>query len=145
MAPISLGSEPSAQTDGAGPVISVAQQAGRLLVLTLAITRSSEQSTLNVSVWGSVDQTSWGAKPVAAFPEKSYCGLYSILLNLAGRPEIKYLRVKWKMGRWRKGSPSPVFEFYVDAELSGARIPTTSAGSSGGLVAVEMPTHALAS
>jgi len=43
-----------------------------------------------------------------------------------------------------KGSPTPLFGFYVDAEVSGTRIRTAAAGRADGQ-SVETLTHALAS
>lgn len=123
--------ETIAQADGFGPVADVSDEAGKLLVLTLGITRIIEQESLDVSIWGSMDKTSWGAVPLVSFPQKFYCGMYSILLNLSGRAEVKYLRVQWKMTRWTRGDPTPLFEFYVDAEPSGARMPNASAAAAG--------------
>jgi len=145
MPPRSLLSEITAQADGIGPVFEIDQDAGRLLVLTLAITRIIEQGSLDLSIWGSLDKTYWGAKPLLAFPQKSYCGLYSILLNLSAQLEVKYLRVQWKMNRWTKGSPNPLFGFYVDAERSGTRIRTAAAGRADGHAAAGILSHALAS
>src|SRR5947207_8692268 len=141
----SLLSEITAQTDGIGPIFDIDQEAGRLLVLTLAITRIIEQGSLDVSIWGSPDKTNWGAKPLVAFPQKSYCGMYSLLLNLSAQLEIKYLRVQWKMNRWRKGSPAPLFGFHVDAERSGTRVRTAAAGRADGQAAAGILSHALAS
>ncbi|MGI8741872.1 MAG: hypothetical protein ACR2NN_04760 [Bryobacteraceae bacterium] len=140
MLPNSLLSETIAQADGIGPVADVSEEAGRLLVLTLGITRIIEQESLEVSIWGSTDKTNWGAAPLVSFPQKFYCGMYSILLNLSSRPGIKYLQAQWKMSRWARGYPTPLFEFYVDAEPSGARMPNASAATAG-----TDSTHALAS
>lgn len=125
----SLLNEIIARSDGIGPLIDIGDDAGRLLVLTLGITRIIEQETLEVSIWGSPDQTDWGVRPLASFPQKSYCGVYSILLNLAAQPEIKYLRIQWKMNRWTKGNPTPLFGFHVHRERSGARVRTAAASS----------------
>lgn len=125
----SLLSETIARTDGFGPVADVSQEAGKLLVLTLGITRIIEQESLDVSIWGSRNQTDWGEKPLVSFPQKFYCGMYSILLNLSGHSEIKYLQVHWKMSRWNNNNPTPLFEFYVDAEPSGTRVSAGRAGS----------------
>ena len=127
MLPHSLLLETIAQTDGLGPIADVTQEAGKLLVLTLGITRIIEQESLDVAIWGSQDQVNWGTDPLGSFPQKFYCGMYSILLNLSARPEIKYLRVGWKMNRWTRGNPTPLFEFYVDAEPSGTRVRAASA------------------
>ena len=42
--------------------------------MTLAITKIIEQESLDLSIFGSADGATWGAKPIAAFPQKFYCG-----------------------------------------------------------------------
>ena len=111
-----------AQADGLGPKIELGSDAGKLLVLTLGINRILEQERLNVSIWGSPDGVHWGATPLAVFPPKFYCGMYSILLNLAKHPDVKYIRAEWKMNRWGKNDRIPLFEFYIFAEKSGSRV-----------------------
>jgi len=119
--------ESIARTDGSGPGFELGRKGGKLLVLTLGITRIIEQESLEVSVWGSMDGESWGLRPLATFPPKFYCGIYSILLNLSSRPEVNFLRVQWKMSRWSKGETTPMFGFYVYAEESGTRVRTAVA------------------
>ena len=85
--------ESIARADGIGPEIDLGSKRGKLLVLTLGITRILEQESLEVSVWGSSDGETWTARPVAKFPPKFYCGLYSILLNLGSHPETRFVRV----------------------------------------------------
>jgi len=113
--------ESIARADGTGPEIDLGSKRGKLLVLTLGITRILEQESLEVSVWGSPDGERWGPKPLAKFPPKFYCGLYSILLNL-GSQDVRFVRVHWKMSRWSKRENMPMFGFYVYAEESGARV-----------------------
>ena len=122
MLPNFLLPESIARADGMGSEIDLGSKKGKLLVLTLGITRIIEQESLEVSVWGSTDGVNWGSRPVATFPPKFYCGLYSILLNLVSRQEIRFLRVQWKMSRWSKREVTPMFGFYVYTEESGARI-----------------------
>jgi hypothetical protein len=110
------------RADGAGPEIDLGSKRGKLLVLTLGITRILEQESLEIIVCGSADGEQWDSKPLAKFPPKFYCGLYSILLNLGARPDVKFLRVQWKMSRWSKRESVPMFGFYVYAEESGARV-----------------------
>jgi hypothetical protein len=114
--------ESIARADGAGPEIDLGPRRGKLLVLTLGITRILEQESLEVTVYGSPDGERWEAKPLAKFPPKFYCGLYSILLNLDSRSDVKFLRVHWKMSRWSKRETMPMFGFYVYVEESGARL-----------------------
>ncbi len=128
MLPISLLSENLVQIDGTGPSVAINCATGKLLVLNLGITRILEQESLEVSVWGSVDGADWGLRPLASFPPKSYCGLYSILLNLSSQPGVRLVRVQWKMIPWRKSPLSRVMcEFYVDAEESGTRLRSRAA------------------
>ena len=82
-------------------------------MLTLGITRIIEQESIDVSIWGSPDGAEWGAKPLAAFPQKFYCGTYQILLDLTDHPNIRYLRAKWQVNRWGKGDPKPLFAIYL--------------------------------
>jgi hypothetical protein len=119
--------ESIARADGTGPEFQLGPNRGKLLVLTLGITRIIEQESLDVSIWGSHDGRNWGLRPLAKFPPKFYCGIYSVLLNLAAQPDISFVRVDWKMSRWSRGEATPMFGFYVYAEESGARISTAVA------------------
>jgi hypothetical protein len=91
---------------------------GGVLVLTLGITRIIEQESIDVSIWGSADGSEWGTKPLAAFPQKFYCGTYQLVIDLTERPEVKHLRAKWQVNRWGKGDPKPLFSLYVVVEQS---------------------------
>ena len=99
------------------------------MVLTLEITRSVEQESLEVEVWGSTDGATWGDKPITALPQKYYCGLYSVLINLSRRPELRFLRLAWKMQRWARADNMPLFAFASFVEESGARLVPTSVTS----------------
>jgi hypothetical protein len=124
MQSISLLQESLFHVDGVSPSIDVSRVAGKLFVLTLGITRILEQQNLEVSIWASPDGSSWGTEPLTSFPPKSYCGLYSVLLNLAQKPPVRYVRVQWKMNRWSKSpeNTSLLCAFYLDAEESGSRV-----------------------
>ena len=98
---------------GAGPVMGLGANQGGVLILTLGITRIIEQESLDLSVWGSADGTEWGNKPLLAFPQKFYCGTYQVMLDLSERPEVGYLRAKWRVNRWGKGDPTPLFDLYL--------------------------------
>jgi hypothetical protein len=108
--------------DGVGPVMDLKDSSSKLLVLTLNINSVVERTGLTVSVWGSPDQTEWGGKPLLTFRQRQYCGVYSVLLNLATYPDIRYLRVHWQMNRWGRTEHVPVFGFEVFLEESGARL-----------------------
>ena len=102
--------------DGAGAAVPLGESAGKLLLLTLGVTRIIEQESLDVSIWGSADNADWGAKPLIAFPQKFYCGTYQIVLDLGRNPQAKYLRVQWQASRWGKGEAKPLFGLYVFIE-----------------------------
>jgi hypothetical protein len=106
--------------DGAGPEIGLGASQGESLKLTLGITHIIEQESLDVSIWGSADKINWGVKPLVAFPPKFYCGTYLMLLDLSAHRDAPYLRVQWKVSRWGRGEPKPMFGFYVFAEPAAA-------------------------
>ncbi|MGA2039553.1 MAG: hypothetical protein ABSH42_09785 [Bryobacteraceae bacterium] len=110
--------ETTVREAGAGPEIDLGGQMGGTLLLTLGITRIIEQQSLDISIWGSCDGTDWGAKPVASFPQKFYCGAYQIALDLTDRPQVRYLRAKWQVNRWGKGDSKPLFTVYLFAQAS---------------------------
>ncbi len=105
--------ETVARQDGAGTEIAL-ERGSNSILLTLGITRIIEKEILNVSVWGSGDGKQW--KQIAAFPQKFYCGTYSMLLDLTRHPGIQFLRAQWKMDRWDFEEPQPLFGFYLYAE-----------------------------
>jgi hypothetical protein len=105
--------ETVARQDGAGAELAL-ERGSKSLLLTLGITRIIEREILDVSIWGSNDGKQW--KQIAAFPGKSYCGTYSMPLDLVQHPGVQYLRAQWKMDRWDFEEPQPLFGFYVYAE-----------------------------
>ena len=109
-------------TAGVGPEIELGPEAGKLLVLTLGINRTLEKQGMVLTLWGSPDGRDWGSQPLLSFPQKYYCGIYSLLLNLAKYPNLRHVRAEWKLNRWGKAESTPLFAFFVYAEESGARI-----------------------
>jgi hypothetical protein len=83
---------------------------GKTYLLTLDITKIVEQEALDLSVWASVDGTTWEAKPLAVFPQKFYAGQHPLLLDLSQRTDVKALRAHWEVNRWGRGSETPMFE-----------------------------------
>jgi len=107
-------------TDGRGPDVDLGFQPASRRYLTLGITRIAEHHLLEVSVLGSPDGHNWDSRPLAKFPPKFYCGVYSIPLNLPAG--VRFLSVEWKMRRWPKGGGAPIFDFYVGVEEPESRI-----------------------
>jgi hypothetical protein len=98
---------------GDGPTVDVSGADGRVFLLTLEITKIIEQESLEVSVHGSADGATWGAKAVVTFPQKFYCGQTPLLLDLTAHPDVRFVRAHWEVTRWGRGTETPMFEFGV--------------------------------
>ena len=94
---------------GVGPALNVNDSRGETLFLTLVISRIIEKESIDVSIWGSSDGQDWGTFPLASFPQKFYCGTYEMHLDLAKRPEVRYIRAQWDTGRWGAAKGKPHF------------------------------------
>jgi len=116
MLPAFLVDETTIREAGVGQTLSLGDQRGGMLILTLGINRIIEQESIDISIWGSADGTDWGTKPLASFPQKFYCGTYQIVVNLTAHSEVKFLRAKWNVNRWGKGEPKPLFTIYLFAQ-----------------------------
>jgi hypothetical protein len=121
MLPAFLLPEAVIREDTEGPELSLGPSEGKLLLLTLGVTRVIEQESLEVAVWGSPDGADWGTKPLVVFPQKFYCGTYQLLLDLSENPDVRHLRAKCKVARWGRGEPKPLFGLYLFVEESEAR------------------------
>jgi hypothetical protein len=98
---------------GDGPAIDVFGTGDRVFLLTLNITGIIEQESLDVCIYGSADGATWGTKPLLAFPQKFYRGQHPLLLDLTAEREIKFIRAHWEVGRWGRGTETPMFEFHL--------------------------------
>jgi hypothetical protein len=98
---------------GDGAAVDVSGAANRVFLLTLRITNIVEQESLDVSIYGSADGATWGAKPLICFPQKFYRGQHPLLLDLTETADVKVLRAHWEVGRWGRGTETPTFEFHV--------------------------------
>jgi len=105
--------ETTVREAGEGPVIDLGTNQGGALLLTLGITRIIEQESLDLSIWGSSDNSDWGSRPLATFPQKFYCGTYQVVLDLSDRNDVRYLRARWVVNRWGKGDATPLFDMYL--------------------------------
>lgn len=101
------------QAKGDGPAVDVSAATGRMFLLTLEITEIVEQEALDISIYGSADGATWGAKPIVSFPQKFYRGEHPLLLDLSAQPEVKLVRAHWEVNRWGRGSETPKFEFQL--------------------------------
>ena len=98
---------------GDGEAVDVTGATNRVFLLTLNITNIVEQESIDVSIYGSADGATWGAKPVAAFPQKFYRAEHPLLMDLTGQADVKFVRAHWEVARWGRGSETPMFEFGV--------------------------------
>ncbi len=115
MLPGFLFSENTVQESGSGEPVEIAPGGGRTL-LSLGITEIVEQQSLDVCVRGSVDGEEWIEEPLRTFPQKFYAGVWQLLFDLSANPDVRFLRVDYKVARWGVGSQVPMFKFYVFAE-----------------------------
>jgi hypothetical protein len=109
MCPEFLLPETTVRDAGAGPAIDLREERGGLLLLTLGITRIVEKENIDIGIWGSADGADWGRSPVASYPQKSYCGVYPLELDLTRRQDVRYLRAQWDVNRWNQASGKPLF------------------------------------
>jgi hypothetical protein len=107
---------------GDGPSVDVSGASNRVFLVTLEITKIIEQESLDVSIYGSADGATWGAKSVAAFPQKFYCEQSPLLLDLTAHPDVKFVRAHWELARWGRGTETPMFEFGVTLKEVPAQI-----------------------
>ena len=108
--------EITVESNGESSPVALGENAGKSYLLTLAITKIVEQESLDVSIWGSADGQDWGNKPLTAFPQKFYQGIYELFLDLSERPEVQQLKAKWALNRWGVGDPKPRFSFLVNLQ-----------------------------
>jgi hypothetical protein len=99
--------------NGDGTAVDVSTAVNRVFLLSLEITKIIEQESLEVSVYGAVDGTTWSSKPIASFPQKFYCEQSPMLLDLTAHPDVKFVRAHWEVARWGRGTETPMFEFSV--------------------------------
>jgi hypothetical protein len=98
---------------GDGPAVDLSGATSRVFLVTLEITKIIEQESLEISIFGSADDETWGAKSLAAFSQKFYCGESPLLLDLTGHADVRFIRLHWEVARWGRGTETPMFEFDV--------------------------------
>lgn len=122
MTPTFLLDEQTVRANSSGPPIDLGDPCPSLLSLTLGITRVAEQQCIELQFRVSADGEAWDDKPVAAVPQKFYCGVYSVIADLSEHPAARFIRAEWKVNRWGRGDLTPLFNIYVFAEPVSAPI-----------------------
>ena len=97
------------EANGNGNPVDVSASTTRTFLCLLNITDQMEQESLDVSIYGSADGTTWTSKPLLKLPQQFYRGHSKMVLDLSLRPEIKFIRARWELNRWGRGTPLPMF------------------------------------
>jgi hypothetical protein len=123
------------EANGDGLSTDVSNSETRTFLCRLTVTEQIEQESLDVSIWGSANGQEFGKKPLLKIPQQFYRGTTKMVLDISGRPEVKFLRAKWELNRWGRVAPTPMFV----AELDLTEIPAMNreAGVSQGVSAVQ--------
>jgi hypothetical protein len=119
MSPVYLLNEQIVRECGEGSPVPIDGPHEGPIRLTLEITRILQQENLEVAILGSSDGRSWHR--LAAFPHKSYCGTYSMVLEPSRHHDVRFLKARWAVDRWQFGEGDPLFGFYVFAQDVKAR------------------------
>lgn len=107
--------ESTVNESGSGKPFEISPASGTVL-LSLGITEIVEQQSLDVEILGSENGEEWLEEPLRSFPQKFYTGVWQILCDLDASPNVRFLKVAYKVARWGVGSPIPKFKFYVFAD-----------------------------
>jgi len=102
-----------ATAKGDGQPVDVSGASNRVFLATLSITKIIEQESLDVSIYGSPDGSTWEPKCIAAFRQEFYADETPLLLDLSAHPNVKFVRAHWEVARWGRGTETPMFEFGV--------------------------------
>ena len=97
------------EANAEGQAFDISSSATRTFLCTLSITEQIEQESLDVSIWGSADGATWGAKPLLKLPQGFYRGSAKMVLDISLKPEVKFIRAKWELNRWGRVAPLPMF------------------------------------
>ena len=97
------------EANGNGDSVAVSASATRTFLCLLTVSDQMEQESLDVSIYGSADGTTWTSKPLLKLPQQFYRGHAKMVLDLSLRPEIKFIRARWELNRWGRGAPLPMF------------------------------------
>src|ERR1035441_9541443 len=94
---------------GDSEALDVSSASNPVFLVTLTIDEVIEQESIEITVFTSVDGTTWEAKPAATLPQKFYVGEYPLLVNLTATANAKFVRVHWDVNRWGRGANTPRF------------------------------------
>ncbi len=95
--------------DGEGAPFDLTASATRTFLCSMEIAAQIEQESVEISVWGSADGATWQARPLLIMPQRFYKGETRMVLDVSQQPEVRFIRATWKLFRWGRVSPHPMF------------------------------------
>ncbi|HTZ33488.1 MAG TPA: hypothetical protein VMH31_13595 [Methylomirabilota bacterium] len=104
------------ESNGDGQSVDISSSESRTFFCRLTISEQKEQESLDVSIWGSADGQDFGKTPLLKLPQQFYRGTTKMVLDVALRSEVKFLRAKWELNRWGRVAPTPMFVATLDLE-----------------------------
>jgi hypothetical protein len=104
------------ESNADGEPLDISETVSRTFFCTLIITEQLEQESLDISLWGSADGQDFGKRPLLKLPQQFYSGTTKMILDVSLRPEIKFLRARWKLNRWGRVAPTPMFVASLELE-----------------------------
>lgn len=104
------------EANGDGASYDISESKTRTFLCRLTVTDQIEQESLDVSIWGSADGTTWTKKPLLMLPQQFYRGATKMILDLSLRPETKFIRARWELFRWGRVAPTPMFVASLELE-----------------------------
>ncbi|MCL6481565.1 MAG: hypothetical protein K6U02_07545 [Firmicutes bacterium] len=97
------------EANGEAHPVEISASTTRTFLCTLEISRTIEQQSLEISIWGSADGQDFGRMPLLKFPQRFYRGVTRLLLDVTLRPEVRFLLARWEVNRWGRVAPTPRF------------------------------------
>ena len=97
------------EANGEGEPFDISSSGSRTFLCLLTVADQLEQESLDVSIHGSADGTTWTPKPLLKLPQQFYRGHTKMVLDLSLRREVKFIRARWELNRWGRGAPLPMF------------------------------------
>ena len=114
-------------SNGNGTAFEISAAENRVFLVSVEITWTQEQQALEVTLEWSADGAAWGQ--MAVLPQQFYSGVAELALDLRKLPEVRWVRARWKLERWGRGSTTVECEFCVSLrELAAEVQPAPVAG-----------------
>ena len=96
-------------SNGEGQPFDISSSQTRTFICAMEITDQLEQESVDISVWGSADGHDFGKMPLLKMPQRFYRGETRQVLDLARKPEVRFIRAKYDLTRWGRVAPHPMF------------------------------------